>query len=126
DSLAVLRPRASKRAKAIAIARAFGYLGRPYDFNFDFHTDSALVCSEVVFKAYEGHVSLPLSNVMGRVTLPPNEIVREFDASFGSARQQFDLVLFLDGHERKNAALPASLDQFRTSWKWPKWHVVAQ
>ena len=126
DSLAVLRPRASKRAKAIAIARAFGYLGRPYDFNFDFHTDSALVCSEVVFKAYEGHVSLPLSNVMGRVTLPPNEIVREFDASFGSARQQFDLILFLDGHERKNAALPASLDQFRTSWKWPKWHVVAQ
>jgi len=126
DSFAVLRPRANKRAKAIAIARAFGYIGRPYDFNFDFHTDSALVCSEVVFKAYEGHVALPLSKVMGRLTTPPNEIVREFDATFGSPGQQFDLVLFLDGHERKNAAFPATLEQFRESWKWPKWHVVAQ
>ena len=126
DSFAVLRPRTSKRAKAIAIARAFGYIGRPYDFNFNFHTDSALVCSEVVFKAYEGHVTLPLAKVMGRPVTPPNEIVREFDATFGSPRQQFDLVLFLDGHERKNAALPADVEQFRASWKWPKWHVVTQ
>jgi hypothetical protein len=126
DSFAVLRPRTTKRAKAIAVARAFGYIGRPYDFNFDFQTDSALVCSEVVFKAYEGSVTLPLAKVMGRLTTPPNEIVREFDATFGSQHQQFDLVLFLDGHERKNAALPAGIDQFRASWKWPKWHVVAQ
>ncbi len=63
---------------------------------------------------------------MGRLTTPPNEIVREFDATFGLPGQQFDLVLFLDGHERKNAALPATLEQFRASWKWPKWHVVSQ
>lgn len=126
DSLAVLRPRASKRAKAIAIARAFGYIGRPYDFNFDFHTDTALVCSEVVFKAYEGHLTLPLANVLGRPTTPPNEIVKEFDDTFGSPRQQFDLVLFLDGHESKRAALPADVDEFRSSWRRAKWHTVTR
>jgi hypothetical protein len=126
DSLAVLRPRTSKREKAIAIARAFGYVGRPYDFNFDHHTDAAMVCSEVVFKAYEGHVALPLTNVMGHLTTPPNEIVREFDETYGSPRQQFDLVVFLDGHERRGAALPAGVDEFRASWKRPKWHTVTK
>ncbi|HKR65844.1 MAG TPA: YiiX/YebB-like N1pC/P60 family cysteine hydrolase [Thermoanaerobaculia bacterium] len=124
DSLAVLRPRATKRAKAIALARAFGYIGRPYDFNFDFHTDASLVCSEVVYKAYEGSVSLPVSTTMGRLNTPPNDIVREFDETFGTPRQQFDLVAFLDGHERSRVAVAASLDEFRASWKRPKWHIV--
>jgi permuted papain-like amidase YaeF/Yiix C92 family enzyme len=126
DSLAVLRPRATKRDKAIALARAFGYIGRPYDFNFDFHTDNSLVCSEVVYKAYEGSVSLPLATTMGRLNTPPNEIVREFDTTFGTPRQQFDLVLFLDGHESRRLAVPATLDEFRSSWRRPKWHIVKQ
>lgn len=87
DSVAVLRPRAAKRDKAIAVARAFGYVGRPYDFNFDFHTDTALVCSEVLFKAYEGSVTFPLATTLNRLATPPNEIVREFDQTFGTERQ---------------------------------------
>jgi hypothetical protein len=124
DSLAVLRPRASKRDKAVAIARAFSYLGRPYDFNFDFHTDGALVCSEVVYKAYEGAVTLPLSTTMNRLNTPPNDIVREFDATYGRDTQQFDFVLFLDGHERKQVAVAADVEEFRASWKRPKWHIL--
>ena len=124
DSLAVLRPRATRRDKAIAIARAFGYTGRPYDFNFDFHTDTALVCSEVIFKAYEGSVTLPLSSTMNRLNTPPNDIVRQFDETYGTPRQQFDFVLFLDGHERAKRAVPADVAEFRKSWKRPKWHIV--
>lgn len=126
DSLAILRPRATKRAKAIAIARAFGYSGRPYDFNFDFHTDTALVCSEVVYKAYEGSVSLPLSTTMRRLNTPPNDIVREFDETYGTSRQQFDFVLFLDGHERAKKAVAADVGEFRRSWKRAKWHIVTR
>lgn len=126
DSFAVLRPRATKREKAIAIARAFAYLGRPYDFDFDFHTDRALVCSEVIYKAYEPAVALPLSKTLGKLNTPPNEIVREFDATYGTARQQFDFVLFLDGHERRARAQWATLSAFRESWKRPKWHVFAR
>ncbi|HEX7829084.1 MAG TPA: YiiX/YebB-like N1pC/P60 family cysteine hydrolase [Thermoanaerobaculia bacterium] len=126
DSFAALRPRTSKREKAIAVARAFGYVGRPYDFNFDFHTDSALVCSEVLYKAYEGSVTFPLSTTMKRLNTPPNDIVREFDETYGTERQQFDLVLFLDGHERERVAKPASVGEFRASWKRPKWQVLLQ
>ena len=126
DSLAILRPRATKRAKAIAIARAFGYIGRPYDFDFDFHTDGSLVCSEVIYKAYEGSITLPLSTAMGRLNTPPNEIVRQIDETFGTPAQQFDLVVFLDGHESRRAAVPATVDEFRASWKRPKWHIMRQ
>ncbi len=53
DSLAALRPRLPRREKAQAILRAFHYAGRPYDFNFDFGTDAELVCTELIYKAYE-------------------------------------------------------------------------
>ncbi|HYR29581.1 MAG TPA: YiiX/YebB-like N1pC/P60 family cysteine hydrolase [Thermoanaerobaculia bacterium] len=124
DSLAVLRPRATKRDKAVAIHRAFAYAGRPYDFDFDFHTDTALVCSEVLYKAYEGSVTFPLTTTMKRLNTPPNDIVREFDQTFGTARQQFDFVLFLDGHERAKRAVAADVVEFRKSWRRPKWHIV--
>ena len=123
DSLAVVRPRVSKREKAIAVARAFGYIGLPYDFNFDFHTDNSLVCSEVIYKAYEGSVTLPLVTMVDRVNTPPNEIVRAFDEAYGTPRQQLDFVLFLDGNERKHAAVEATLADFRSSWRRPKWHT---
>ena len=46
-------PRLPKVEKAQALLRAFHFIGRPYDFNFDFLTDATLVCTELVYKAYE-------------------------------------------------------------------------
>jgi hypothetical protein len=129
DSLAVLRPRLAKLEKADAILIAFGYAGRPYDFNFDFLTDNQLVCTELVYRAYEPAGSrrglhLPLVPILGRMSLPANEIVRRFDLELGTPEQQFDLVAFLDGEEREGLAVPAGVDSFRRSWTRPKWHVV--
>lgn len=131
DSLAVLRPRLSKREKALAIMRAFNYHGRPYDFNFDFLTDATLVCSELIYKSYEpSHtgkgLTLPIVDMMGRKLTPPNEIVRQFDGNFDQSDQQMDLVFFLDGEEALQKAKPASLDAFRKSWRRPKWHIFIQ
>jgi hypothetical protein len=131
DSLAVLRPRLPKSEKAQALVRAFHYAGRPYDFNFDFATDAELVCTELVYKAYEpanGFTGLkfPLTEMLGRKLLPANEITRQFDVQEGKPEQQFDLVIFLDGQERKRNAIKASLSDFRSSWKRPKWHVMTQ
>lgn len=126
DSLAVLRPRTSKRAKAIAIARAFAWLGKPYDFDFDSHTDEALVCSELVYKAYEPALTLPLEKTWGRLTTPPNEIAHSFDSTFGTPQQQFDFVTFYDGHERESRAVEATVAEFRQSWTRPKWHVLTR
>jgi hypothetical protein len=131
DSLAVLRPRGARIEKAEAVLRAFAYFGRPYDFNFDFRSDAALVCSELVFKAYEPTADgrglrFPVSEVLGRIATSPNDMVRQFDEQFGSAAQQTDLVLFLDGQEKAGHAREASLETFRASWRRPKWHILTQ
>jgi len=131
DSLAALRPLRSKLEKAKAILTAFHYSGRPYDFNFDFLTDDKLVCTELVYKAYEKSgdrigLQLPTVEVLGRLAMPANEIVKQFDQNYGTPRQQFELVLFLDGHERDKAAVETGLETFRESWKRPKWHVITQ
>lgn len=131
DSLAVLRPRNPKVEKAQALLRAFGYVGRPYDFNFDFRSDAALVCSELVFKAYEpangmAGLHFPVSEVLGRIATSPNDMVRQFDEQYGGAAQQTDFVLFLDGNERKGHAVETGLAAFRSSWRRPKWHLLTQ
>jgi hypothetical protein len=131
DSLVVLRPRLPKPEKAQAILRAFHYVGRPYDFNFDFSTDAELVCTEVVYKSYEPAtgftgLKLPTVEMLGRQVTPANEIAKQFAQQSGTPAQQFDLVVFLDGQERKRIAVEASLDEFLQSWKRPKWHVVTQ
>jgi hypothetical protein len=131
DSLVVLRPKLAKTEKAQALVRAFHYAGRPYDFNFDFATDSELVCTELVYKAYEAAAGFrglrfPLVEMLGRKVTPANEIARQFDAQCGTPEEQFELVIFLDGQERRTKAVEASLATFRESWRRPKWHVFVQ
>ena len=131
DSLAALRPRLSKVAKARAILRAFHYAGRPYDFDFNFDTDSSLVCTELVYKAYQPSrqgdgLHLPLEQVLGRPVLPANRIARLFDEEFDVPQRQFDFVAFLDGQERQGVAKEADVAAFRSSWRRPKWHILIQ
>ncbi len=131
DSLVTLRPRVSKPEVARAILRSFRYSGRPYDFNFDFQTDATLVCTELIYKAYEPGegqrgVRLQLEEMVGRTAIPANSIARQFHEEFGTSRQQFDLVIFLDGQEKRRLAVEAGVDEFRQSWRRPKWHVVTQ
>ena len=131
DALAVLRPKLSKIEKAQAILRAFHYAGRPYDFNFDFGTDAELVCTELIYKAYEPAngftgLTLPTVEMLGRKVAPANEFVKQFDTQFVTGNQQFDLVKFLDGSERSKSAKESTLEDFRASWKRPKWHVLTQ
>ena len=131
DSLAVLRPRLTRLDKAKALLQAFRYVGRPYDFDFDFLTDSQLVCTELVFKAYEpardkAGLSLPVTKILGRLTTPANLIAKQFDQEYETPSRQFDLVLFLDGQERTGTAREADLASFRQSWKRPKWHIITQ
>ena len=131
DSIGVIRPRLSKRDKAQAILRAFLYSGRPYDFNFDFLTDSTLVCSELIFKAYEPGggmrgLRFPVSEVVGRKVSTPNGMVRQFAEQAGSDESQADFVLFLDGFEKEKRAVESTPEQFRASWKRPNWHILIQ
>ncbi len=131
DSLAVLRPRLSKVEIAKALLKAFSYSGRPYDFDFDFRTDNQLVCTELVYKAYEpeqgGHgIRFPLHSVAGRPVITANDIARQFDHDYGKTEQQLDMVLFLDGKGDEGEAIKAGVERFRASWRRPKWHILIQ
>lgn len=104
DSAAVLRPRVGDQEVREAIGRGFSHLGKRYDFDFDFFSSDKLVCTELVFRCYDGAVQFPLVEVMGRKTLPPTELVRKFVNERGSTNAQLECVCFLDGDERVGKA----------------------
>ncbi|MEN8147139.1 MAG: YiiX/YebB-like N1pC/P60 family cysteine hydrolase, partial [Campylobacterota bacterium] len=131
DSVVILRPRLSKADIALAIERAFHYSGRPYDFNFDFLTDSSLVCTELVYKAYEpkqdyAGLTFPLQEIVGRKVSTANDMAQMFDEQYGKSNQQLDFIAFYDGHEWQNRAIKSNLKTFRESWKRSKWFIWVQ
>ncbi|HEX8705893.1 MAG TPA: YiiX/YebB-like N1pC/P60 family cysteine hydrolase [Myxococcaceae bacterium] len=129
DYLGVMRPRLSKKEKAQAIVRAFTYQGRPYDFNFDFFSDSTLVCTELVYKSYQPSkdmkgLKVDLVDVAGRRTLPANELVKLFDQEYDKPDRQLDFVAFLDGREDKKRAIEEDVLTFRQTYQRMKWDIA--
>lgn len=131
DYVGVLRPKRDKVEKARAIIRAFEYYGRPYDFNFDFLTDESLVCTELVYKAWEPSkkkkgVPFEMIEVMGRNTLPANDLVRQFaeQLELPEEKRSLEFVYFLDGHERAKGAIVANEESFKVSHLRPKWDIM--
>ena len=131
DYLAALRPRLSKVAKAQAVLEAFSHIGKPYDYDFDFATDHALVCTEVVWRSYrpgngkEG-LDLPVSEVAGRLTLPANHIARWAAETRGTDEAQVDWVYFIDTSEAEGRAFVADEAAFLESHLRPKWDPLLE
>lgn len=126
DSLAALRPKLSKRRRAEAILSAFEQVGKPYDYDFDFATEHALVCTELVWRAYrpvgEGDgLDLPLERIAGRRTLPANGIARLFDAEADGDGAQLEFVLFYDADEAAHRSVRSDEAAFRSSHERKKW-----
>jgi hypothetical protein len=132
DYVGALRPRLPLPVIAQAVDKAFGYFGRPYDFNFDFGTDDQLVCSELVIKAYEPTtpdgpgLRVPFVTVAGRRTVPPTELVRAFGREAGKATRQLDFVYFLDGREREKRAVVGTAETLAQTVTRPKWDIAQQ
>ena len=125
DYLGVIRPNLKKTEKFKALLGAFSHWGKPYDLNFDFTTDNALVCSELVFKAYKAGGSLPLKPevISGRRLLPPNLLAEQAVARMGP-NEAFSFVLFLDAVEKTDQIIEQDVEAFRGSWQRPKWDVM--
>ena len=119
DSAAVLRPRVTESEVREAIGRGFSHLGKSYDFDFDFFTSDRLVCTELVYRCYDGAMRFPLVDVMGRKTLPPTELVRKFVTERGQAQAQLECVCFLDCDERRGRAAFKGEDVFITTVERP-------
>jgi len=129
DYAAAMRPRLRPAEIARAIETAFSHFGKPYDFDFDFFTDRALVCSELVCKSYEPRagfrgIPMELETVAGRQTLSPNTIVQRFDRDAGTTAQTLDFAWFLDGQEKTGTASFRDEATFRATHKRLKWDVA--
>ncbi|MBI3547762.1 MAG: hypothetical protein HY078_01795 [Elusimicrobia bacterium] len=114
--LAALRPRLSDEARAQAAQRAQPFFGRPYDFHFDLESPDAMTGIEVARHAYGDQIAWPTAEFLGRKALAANAVAEAFDAEFGRSSATFDLIWFLD-----KDAKASSLEEFRRSWRRPKW-----
>jgi hypothetical protein len=128
DYVAALRPNLPAVTKAKAIARAFSFLGRPYDFDFDFATDDALVCTELVWRSYrtqEGELglSLPPSRIAGRLTLPANTFAKVYRDERGTAAPQLSFVAFIEGREQHQDAVISTEEAFVLTVDRSKWDM---
>lgn len=77
DHVAVLRPNVSGADVREAIAEAFGHVGKPYDFEFDFNVTSRIVCTELIYRSYHnrGGIQFRLVKRLGRYTLSCDDLV---------------------------------------------------
>lgn len=78
DALAVLRPQLQESDVAEALSRGMFHEGKPYDFDFDFTRSDRLVCTEVVYRSYEGvgGVKFQLTRRAGRLTLAAEDLMQ--------------------------------------------------
>ncbi|HOT29343.1 MAG TPA: YiiX/YebB-like N1pC/P60 family cysteine hydrolase [Candidatus Ozemobacteraceae bacterium] len=123
DYIAVLRPRLSKLDIAQALEAGFYYNGRPYDFDFDFYTESDLVCTEFVIKCYAPFRSkkglvFPTEPAMGKQAVRADEFIRTLEREKGSPKAQLEFVYFLRGIEKAGKAVVADEKALIESLNW--------
>lgn len=89
DAIAIIRPRLDPAAVQRAIDRAHTHVGKPYDFDFDFTRADRMVCTEVVYRSYEGIEGFYFDLVRraGRQTLSAEDLLR-----LALRDHQFDIV----------------------------------
>ena len=77
DAVTVLRPRLARHEVAEALARGLFHEGKPYDFDFDFTRSDRLVCTEVVYRSYEGigGLKFSLTRRAGRMTFSAEDLI---------------------------------------------------
>ena len=77
DAVCMIRPRVEPDIVAQAIGRAETHIGKPYDFDFDFTRSDRLVCTEVVYRGFEGlgGIQFQLSRRAGRQTLSAEDLL---------------------------------------------------
>ena len=89
DSIAILRPHLELASIGKGLMRGLRHAGKGYDFSFDFSRSDQLVCTEVVYRSYDGIDKMQFSLVRraGRMTLSGNDLME-----MALERQCFDPV----------------------------------
>jgi hypothetical protein len=73
DALAILRPRLTASARAGALRRGLGLMGRYFDTDYRLEDDEAIFCTELVHRAMPD-LGLPITRMYGRDLILPDAI----------------------------------------------------
>lgn len=102
DHFVVIRPRLPAATIRRAIERGIAHEGKMYNFDFDFFSSDRLVCTEVLYRAYDGldDIRFPLVERAGRKTFSAEDMLdlacdtQQFEpvAIFGIAGCETDIV----------------------------------
>ena len=77
DTFVILRPNLAPESITQAIERAILHEGKMYNFDFDFFNSDRIVCTEVIFRAYDGleGLNFPLRERAGRKTFSAEDLL---------------------------------------------------
>ena len=113
DAFVVMRPKLSDADIQKAVARGMSHAGKLYDFIFDFGTSDRLVCTELIYRAYQGigGVDFKLATKAGRKCLSAEDFLSQ-----ALKHDWFEPVIIygVNGNTREdgNAARAALLGSF--------------
>lgn len=77
DEFVIIRPQLSDKSLAIALNRVCKHEGKGYNFDFDFFRSDQLVCTEVIYRAFDGldDIQFKLIERAGRFSLSAEDIL---------------------------------------------------
>ena len=77
DTFVILRPKLEPGSIKRAVERAIQHEGKMYNFDFDFFNSDRIVCTEVIYRAYDGLEGLefPLCERAGRKTFSAEDLL---------------------------------------------------
>ncbi len=99
DAVAVIRPILDERHITEAIDHGLLHDSKPYDFDFDFSRSNRLVCTEVVYRSYEGigGIKFELKSRVGRLTLSAEDLL-----SMALNRKYFEpIAVYAPGYRKR-------------------------
>jgi hypothetical protein len=107
DSCVILRPKLERPELAAALNRALSHSGKLYDFIFDFSQAERLVCSELIYRTYDGYAGMEfkLGEKAGRKCLSTEDFLNQ-----SLSQNWFDVIalygvgneLFFEGEDAKS------------------------
>lgn len=96
DYFSAVRPRISKEEKMKAIMKAYGFLGRPYDFSINIDSNDAFICTALIAKSFEDNIKFEVEEKLGKKVILPNSVAKKFAQERKNKSRELDFVLFYD------------------------------